>query len=45
LAAVARIRIDEGLRREIEAILADYLRHLTERELASMTVLRTIQRL
>ncbi len=43
LAAVARIRIEEGLRSEIEGILADYLRHLTERELASMKVLRAIQ--
>lgn len=43
LAAVARIRIEEGLRSEIEGVLADYLRHLTERELASMKVLRAIQ--
>ncbi len=43
LAAVARVRIDQGLRSEIEGILADYLRHLTERELASMKVLRAIQ--
>lgn len=44
LAALARIRIDPGLRGEVEAMLADYLRHLTERDLASMKVLRAIQR-
>jgi DNA repair protein RecO (recombination protein O) len=43
LAAAARVRIDGGLRNEIEGVLADYLRHLLERDLASLTVLRAIQ--
>lgn len=44
LSAVAKIRLSESHRSEVEATLGDYLRHLTERELASLKVLRSIQR-
>ena len=43
IAAVARVKIASMLRGEIEGVLGDYLRHLTERELGSMKVLRAIQ--
>jgi hypothetical protein len=43
IAAVARVKIASALRGEIEGVLGDYLRHLTERELGSMKVLRAIQ--
>jgi DNA repair protein RecO (recombination protein O) len=43
LAAVAKLRVDEGLRAELEAVVADYLRHLTERDLSSLRVWRALR--
>ncbi len=42
LAAAARLSLDDDLRSEIEATMADYLRHLAERELSSLRVSRAI---
>jgi DNA repair protein RecO (recombination protein O) len=38
LMAVARLPIDESLRRELEGAMGDYLRHVAERDLASLRV-------
>lgn len=38
LATAAKLRLDPGLRAELEGTTSDYLRHLTERDLASLKV-------
>ena len=38
LAAAARLRVDDSVRGELEATLGAYLRHLAERDLASLSV-------
>ena len=38
LAAAARLPLDLGLRAELEGVMSDHLRHLAERELASLKV-------
>ena len=43
LAFVARLPRDDGLRAEVEAALAGYLRHLTERDLSSLRVWRALR--
>lgn len=43
LAAAAQLYPDEGLRNEVEGALADYLRHLLERDLASLKVWRSLR--
>jgi len=43
LAAVAKLEPDEGLRNELEGALGDYLRHLLERDLASLKVWRALR--
>ena len=43
LAYVARLPVDAELAREVEHVVGGYLRHLTERELNSLGVLRTIR--
>ncbi len=43
LAAVAKLTPDEGVRIEVEGALADYLRHLAERDLASLKVWRALR--
>lgn len=42
LAAAARLSLDADLRAEIEGVMADYLRHLAERDLSSLRVARAI---
>jgi DNA repair protein RecO (recombination protein O) len=42
LAAAARLSLDDDLRGEIEGLMADYLRHLAERDLSSLRVSRAI---
>jgi DNA repair protein RecO (recombination protein O) len=44
LAAAARLRPSESERMEIEGVLGQYLRTVAERDLASLTVLRSLQR-
>ena len=43
LAPAARLPLDPGLRAELEGVLGDYLRHLTERDLSSLKVWRTLR--
>lgn len=43
LAFVAKLPVDPSVRSEVEAALGDYLRHLTERELASLRVWRAMR--
>lgn len=43
LAAVAKLQPDAGLRHELEGALGDYLRHLLERDLASLKVWRSLR--
>ena len=44
LAAAARLRPSESERMEIEGVLGQYLRTVAERDLTSLTVLRSLQR-
>ena len=44
LATAARLRPSEGERMEVEAVLAQYLRSIAERDLSSLTVLRSLTR-
>ncbi len=43
LARVAKLPLDAGLRNELEGALGDYLRHLAERDLASLKVWRALR--
>ena len=43
LSAAARLRVDEGLRNELEGALGGYIRHLTERDLHSLRVWHAIR--
>lgn len=43
LAATAKLRVGPSLRNEVEGILGDYLRHRSERDLASLAVLRSLR--
>lgn len=42
LGATARLAVVPGLRVELEALLSDYLRHIAERDLGSLRVLREL---
>lgn len=42
LGAVVRLQLDQALQGEIERMLADYLRHISERELSSLRVWREL---
>jgi DNA repair protein RecO (recombination protein O) len=44
LTNLIRLRVGDETRRELEAVLGAYLRHLTERDLASLQVTREIRR-
>ncbi len=43
LARAAKLPLDRSLRRELEGALGDYLRHLAERDLASLKVWRSLR--
>jgi len=43
LATTARLRVEPALQSELEGLIGDYLRHLTERDLASLRVWRALK--
>jgi hypothetical protein len=43
LSATIRLRIEPALRAELEGLLGAYLRHVAERDLGSLRVLRELQ--